>query len=96
VGAASEKARVQGVSPGMCRCVFEERATCETAQSYGCIENVKTKQLERYDTKPEEELETAKRGGMIKPGYGGTWVLREDPLSLHIAASRNYAMPPHI
>ena len=42
-----------------------------------------TKQLGRYDTKPEEELETARRKVTIKPGCDGTWVVREDLLSLH-------------
>jgi len=27
-----------------------------------------------------KKLETARRKGTMKPGYGGTWVLREDQL----------------
>ena len=41
----------------------------------------KTKLLGRYDTKPEEELEAVRREATLKPGYDGTWVLREDPPS---------------
>ena len=54
----------------------------------GASAAAKTKQLERYDTKPEEELETARKEVTMKPGYGGTWVLREDPLSLLRRGSR--------
>jgi len=40
----------------------------------GASTAAKTKQLGRYDTKPEEELETARREVTMKPCYGGTWV----------------------
>ena len=41
----------------------------------------KTKYLGRFDTMPEEEQEAARREATLKPGHGGTWILREDPPS---------------
>jgi len=80
-GGASRRSGVRRRN-GRCSGIFGESG------GDGASAAAKTKQLGRYDTKPEEELETARREVTMKPGYGGTWVLREDLLSLHRRKSR--------